>query len=225
MVLIAPSLLSADFARLGDAVRTAEKGGADVIHVDVMDGHFVPNLTLGPLVVAAIRPLTSLPFHVHLMTENPRNFIPAFRDAGADWISFHVEASAHLHKDVSLILELGARPGLALNPATPLHFLEDILPDLHHVLLMSVNPGWGGQKFIPSASSRIRKLREWIRKEGLETLIAADGGINLENAESLVLDGLDIVIAGSAVYDAPDPVSAVARLKTMADRINKEGRS
>lgn len=225
MVLIAPSLLSADFARLGEAVRIAEAGGADVIHFDIMDGRFVPNITIGPLVVEALRPLTSLPFYVHLMIEDPRNFIPAFREAGADWISFHIEASAQLHKDISLIRECGAQPGLALNPATPLHLLEEILPELHHVLLMSVNPGWGGQKFIPSSRAKIRKLREWIRRDGLPTLIAADGGIDQKNAESLVRDGLDVVIAGSAVYGDPDPVSAVSRLKKMAECINTEGRT
>ena len=225
MVLIAPSLLSANFARLGEAVRLAEDGGADVIHFDVMDGRFVPNITFGPLVVEALRPLTSLPFYVHLMIENPGKFIPAFRKAGADWISFHIEASTHLHKDISLIRESGAQPGLSLNPATPLHLLEEILPELHHVLLMSVNPGWGGQTFIPSSRTKIRKLREWIRREGLSTLIAADGGIDHQNAESLVRDGLDVVIAGSAVYGDPDPVSATARLKQMAERINAEGGS
>ncbi|HEX2695296.1 MAG TPA: ribulose-phosphate 3-epimerase, partial [Acidobacteriota bacterium] len=168
MALIAPSILSADFARIGEAVALAEKAGADLIHIDVMDGHFVPNLTLGPQLVAALRKMTRLPLDVHLMVEEPRAFIPPFSEAGADWISFHLEASAHLHKDVSLVRELGRKAGLALNPATPVALLEEILPDLDFVLLMSVNPGWGGQRFIPSSRKKIRSLGTRIRERGLD---------------------------------------------------------
>jgi ribulose-phosphate 3-epimerase len=216
MALIAPSILSADFARIGEAVALAEKAGADLVHIDVMDGHFVPNLTLGPQLVASLRKMTRLPLDVHLMIENPRAFIPAFSEAGADWISFHLEASAHLHKDVSLVRELGRKAGLALNPATPVALLEEILPDLDFVLLMSVNPGWGGQRFIPSSRKKIRSLGSRIRERGLDVLIEVDGGVNLGNFEDLVADGVDVLVAGSAIYAAPDPAAVIRRMKESA---------
>lgn len=216
MALIAPSILSADFARIGEAVVLAEKAGADLIHIDVMDGHFVPNLTLGPQLVASLRKMTRLPLDVHLMVEEPRAFIPAFSEAGADWISLHLEASAHLHKDVSLVRELGRKAGLALNPATPIALLEEILPDLDFVLLMSVNPGWGGQRFIPSSREKIRSLGERIRERGLDVLIEVDGGVSLENFEDLIGDGADILVVGSAIYAAPDPASVIRRMKETA---------
>ena len=216
MALIAPSILSADFACIGEAVALAEKAGADLIHIDVMDGHFVPNLTLGPQLVASLRKMTRLPLDVHLMIENPRAFIPAFAEAGADWISFHQEASAHLHKDVSLIRELGRKAGLALNPATPLDVLEEILPDLDFVLLMSVNPGWGGQRFIPSSRKKIRSLAATIRERGLGVLIEVDGGVNLANFEDLTADGTGVLVAGSAIYGAPDPAGVIHRMKGSA---------
>ncbi len=217
MALIAPSILSADFARLGEAVALAEKAGADLVHIDVMDGHFVPNLTLGPQLVASLRKMTRLPLDVHLMIDDPRAFIPAFSEAGADWISFHLEASAHLHKDVSLVRELGRKAGLALNPATPISLLEEILPDLDFVLLMSVNPGWGGQRFIPSARKKIKALGTRIRERGLDVLIEVDGGVNLGNFEDLVADGADVLVAGSAIYAAPDPAAVIRRMKDTAE--------
>jgi ribulose-phosphate 3-epimerase len=216
MALIAPSILSADFARIGEAVALAEKAGADLIHIDVMDGHFVPNLTLGPQLVASLRKMTRLPLDVHLMVEEPRTFIPAFSEAGADWISLHLEASAHLHKDVSLVKELGRKAGLALNPATPIALLEEILPDLDFVLLMSVNPGWGGQRFIPSSREKIRALGARIRERGLDVLIEVDGGVNPGNCGDLVTDGADILVVGSAIYAAPDPASVIHRMKETA---------
>lgn len=222
MIRIAPSILSADFSRLGDAVRLAEAAGADLVHVDVMDGRFVPNLTIGPAVVAALRRATRLPLDVHLMVEEPRRFIPLFHEAGADWISFHAEASAHLHKDVALIRELGRKAGLALNPATPLAALDEILPDLDFVLLMSVNPGWGGQSFIPGARAKIRALRDRIRSRGLAADIEVDGGIKLDNLPDLLADGVTVAVAGSAVFAAPDPAAAIRDLKAAAAAFSRD---
>jgi len=220
MVLIAPSILSADFARLGEAVRLAETAGADLIHVDFMDGHFVPTLTLGPQLVAAIRRETRLPIDVHLMVEKPRAFVPLFHEAGADWISIHVEATAHLHKDLSLIRSLGRKAGVALNPATPIETLTEVLHELDFVLIMSVDPGWGGQSFIPSCREKIRKLRDRIRAENLRIPIEVDGGIKLDNVEDIIRDGCEIVVAGSAVYDAPDPAEAVRKLQAIARKMS-----
>jgi ribulose-phosphate 3-epimerase len=223
--LIAASILSADFSRIGEAVELAERAGADLIHVDIMDGHFVPNLTLGPRLVASIRKRTRLPIDVHLMVENPRAFVPLFHEAGADWISLHVEATVHLHKDVTMIRDLGRKAGVVLNPATPIHTLRDIIGDVDFILLMSVNPGWGGQSFIPSCLDKIRDLKAWLRKEKLEVPIEVDGGIKLDNLEDILRAGMDIVVAGSAIFEAPDPAEAIREMKRIAARVpgHKDG--
>ena len=218
MIRIAPSILSADFARLGDAVRMAEAAGADLIHIDIMDGHFVPTLTLGPRLVASLRGLTRLPLDVHLMVDNPRHFIPLFAEAGADWISIHVEASQHLHKDVTIVRDLGRRPGVALNPATPLQLIDEILPELDFVLLMTVNPGWGGQAFIPSSRAKIRNLRETIRARQLAVEIEVDGGVKPDNLKDLLDDGMEVVVAGSAIFEAADPAGVIRSMKDVAAR-------
>jgi len=213
MIRLAPSILSADFSKIGEAVRMAEGAGADLIHLDIMDGHFVPNLTLGPQAVSAIRKITQLPIDVHLMVENPGLFIPLFHEAGADWISIHVEASTHLHRDVSSIKELGRKAGVVLNPATPIHVLNNILKELDFILLMSVNPGFGGQKFIGSTSQKIRQLRSWIEGQSLSIPIEVDGGVDTTNAESLIRDGAEVLVVGAAIFKAEEPARVIARLK------------
>jgi ribulose-phosphate 3-epimerase len=218
MILLAPSILSADFARLGEAVKTAEEADADVIHVDVMDGHFVPNLTLGPQAVAALKKTTRLPLDVHLMVEQPGDFIPLFLDAGADWVSVHLEASRHLHRDISLIKASGKKAGVALNPATPFQLLSEILPVLDFVLVMSVNPGFGGQKFVPFTHRKISELRKWIREQRLNIPIEVDGGINLDNAAALIDDGAGILVMGAAVFGSADPAGVIRRAKEIFRR-------
>ena len=219
MTLIAPSILSADFARIGDAVELAEQAGADLVHVDVMDGHFVPNLTLGPALVASIRKRTRLPIDVHLMVDNPRAFVVPFHEAGADWISLHVEATANLHKDVTMIRELGRKAGVALNPGTPVHTVREILGELDYILLMSVNPGWGGQSFIPACLDKIRQLKTWLREENFDIPVEVDGGIKLDNLEAILRAGMDIVVAGSAIFEAPDPAGVIREMKRIAARV------
>jgi ribulose-phosphate 3-epimerase len=218
MIKIAPSILSADFTRIADAVRVAEDADADLIHVDIMDGHFVPNLTLGPKLVAALKDKTALPLDVHLMVENPRLFIPLFQEAGADWISIHIEASQHLQKDITSIKEKGQRAGLALNPATPIHLMNEIIQDLDFILLMTVNPGWGGQAFIESCHKKISHLKNWLNGQKLDIPIQVDGGIKLNNLEEIILDGADIIVMGSGIYKEENPSEVIKTAKSMAKK-------
>ena len=218
MIQIAPSILSADFTRIEEAVRIAEEANADLIHIDVMDGHFVPNLTLGPQVVSALKRKTKLPLDVHLMVDNPRTIIPLFQEAGADWISIHIEASAHLHKDISSIREAGQKAGLALNPATPIHLMNDIIRDLDFVLLMTVNPGWGGQDFIESCHKKIKHLKSWLKGQNLKIPIQVDGGIKLDNMEHIIQDGADIIVVGSGIYREEDPAEVIKRMKSLIEK-------
>ena len=217
MVLIAPSLLSADFTRLEEAVRLIEEAGADVVHVDIMDGHFVPNLTIGPRVVELLKSKTRLPLDVHLMVDTPSVVVPWFLDAGADWISIHAEASPHLHRDIAVIKNAGRKAGVALNPATPLVALQEILRDLDFVLLMCVNPGRGSQPFIEASREKIRALRRWRDDLGLgRPWIEIDGGVNLRNLNDLAWDGAEVFVAGNAVFNAPDPLEAVRQMRAAA---------
>ena len=218
MILIAPSLLSADFGRLADAVRTVEKAGADLIHVDIMDGHFVPQLTFGPALVASLKRVTSLPLDVHLMVDTPSEIIPLFAEAGADWISIHVEATAHLHRDISAIRAAGRKAGIVLNPATPPAALDAILPEVDYVLVMCVNPGRGSQPFIEASRGRIRTIRETIEKRNLRALVEIDGGVTLKNFDQLAEDGAQVFVAGNAVFGHPDPAEAVRAMRDIASR-------
>jgi ribulose-phosphate 3-epimerase len=204
MKLIAPSILSADFAELGDEVRAVEAAGADWIHADIMDGHFVPNITFGPLVVKAVRRVTALPIDVHLMIENPDNYIARFAEAGASSISVQVESCVHLNRCVHLIRECGARPGVVLNPATPPQSLDWILADVDYVLIMSVNPGFGGQKFIANSLDKVREVRRTIQSRNLNTLIEIDGGVNEDTIADIAAAGVDIFVAGSAIFGSRD---------------------
>ncbi|MFQ3582109.1 MAG: ribulose-phosphate 3-epimerase [Chloracidobacterium sp.] len=215
-VKIAPSILSADFARLGDEVGRVEAAGADMIHVDVMDGHYVPNLTIGPPVVAALRKVTHLPLDVHLMMTNPDAFLKDFREAGADSISVHVEVVHHLHRTLDAIRALGARPGVVLNPGTSLALLDEILPFTDFVLLMTVNPGFGGQRFIEACLPKVARLRQMIDARGLQVAIEVDGGIGRHNIRALVEQGATWIVAGSSIFGAPDPGLAVQQLRAAA---------
>ena len=213
-IYIAPSILSADFARLGEEVREAEQAGADFIHVDVMDGHFVPNLTLGPLVVQAIRPVTKLPLDVHLMIDNPDAYIPAFAKAGADYITVHAEACTHLHRTLGFIRENGVKPGVVLNPATPLAAIEYVLDQVEMVLLMTVNPGFGGQKYIPAVTGKIKALRDMLDARGLTSvLIEVDGGVNAETARMVAEAGAQVLVAGNAVFGEQDRAEAIRSIR------------
>ena len=219
MKKIAPSILSADFSRIGDEVRDVAAAGADYIHLDVMDGHFVPNITIGPLVVEALRKVTDLTLDVHLMIAHPDRYIPDFAAAGADIIVVHAEATNHLNRTVQLIKSLGKRAGVALNPATPLHFLDYILEDLDLVLLMTVNPGFGGQSFIDACLPKIHALRGMLDKRGLETELEVDGGVKADNIDRISHAGADVFVAGSAVFGNPDYASAIAELKRRAHEL------
>ena len=211
--LIAPSILSADFTRLGEEVRAVEAAGADWIHADVMDGHFVPNITFGPLVVAAVRKITQLPIDVHLMIESPDRYIQAFAEAGADWISVQVETCPHLNRAVQQIKETGAKAGVVLNPSTPLSALDWVLEYTDYVLIMSVNPGFGGQAFIGNSLEKIRRLRRMINERALSTLIEVDGGIKEKNIAEVAAAGADVFVAGSAIFGQKDYRQVIARFK------------
>ena len=212
---IAPSILSADFAALGDAVALVEEGGADQIHVDVMDGHFVPNLTIGPPVVEAIKKRSRLPLDVHLMIEEPERWVETYARAGADLITVHAEATVHLQRLLAQIRETGARAGVALNPSTSPAVLEYVLDDLDLVLVMSVNPGFGGQAFIPTTYAKVRQMRDLLLNRPPE--VSVDGGVKLNNAADLAAAGADVLVAGSAIFEAPDPAQAVRSLRSASE--------
>jgi len=204
MAKIAPSILSANFLKLGEEIRAAEEAGADMLHIDIMDGHFVPNITIGPFIVEAIRTITSLPLDVHLMIEEPDKYLEDFIKAGADYLTVHYEASVHLHRTVHFIKENGIKAGVSLNPATPVWSLEHILPDIDMALIMSVNPGFGGQGFIQMSTDKIKTLKRLISEKGLHTLIEVDGGVKLDNALDIVSAGADILVMGSAFFHSKD---------------------
>jgi ribulose-phosphate 3-epimerase len=210
---IAPSILSANFAELGKEIKDVENGGADYIHIDVMDGHFVPNITMGPMVVKAVRPLTELPLDVHLMIENPDQYIESFADAGADYITVHVEAAPHLHRTIQLIKNKGVKAGVVLNPGTPAEWVKPILEDIDMVLLMTVNPGFGGQSFIPSVVPKIKQIRSWADEVNPNLEIEVDGGINKETAAVCAEAGADVFVAGSAIYNQSDRGAAIQELR------------
>ena len=211
--MIAPSILSADFARLGEEITAVLEAGADVVHIDVMDGHFVPNITIGPLVVKAVRSITKAPLDVHLMIENADQYLEAFAKAGADWITVHPETGYHLHRTIGRIKELGMKAGVVLNPATPLESLEWVLDDIDLVMLMSVNPGFGGQSFISSALAKTRRLKEMIDNRGLQVGIELDGGIGPDNIGAAVEAGANIFVAGSAIFGQPDYQQVISKMK------------
>jgi ribulose-phosphate 3-epimerase len=213
VTLLAPSILSADFMRLGEEIKAAEAAGADLVHVDVMDGHFVPNITIGPMFVEGIKKITKLPIDVHLMISDPDKYAPDFASAGADYVTVHAEATVHLHRCVQCLKEKGVKAAVSLNPATPLCSLDYILSDIDMVLLMSVNPGFGGQKFIPSALDKIRRLKETISEKKLQVLIEVDGGVKLENAPDIVAAGADILVMGSAFFGSGDYSAFAKKLR------------
>jgi ribulose-phosphate 3-epimerase len=214
--LIAPSLLSADFGALAEDVARVERGGADLLHLDVMDGHFVPNITFGPPLVRAVRKVAKVPLDVHLMIEEPDRYIEEFADAGAERISVHVEVLPHLHRTVELIKSLGVKASVAINPATPVVALEEIAPDLDQVLVMSVNPGFGGQTFIRSSESKVRAVRQLLARVGSRALIEIDGGIEQANAAQVVAAGVDILVAGQAIFGSGDAEQATRQLRAAA---------
>ena len=212
-VLVAPSILSADFGRLADAVRLIEAGGGDWVHLDIMDGSFVPNLTFGPLMVSALRPHTRLPFDAHLMTVNPQNLVGDFARAGADHITFHYEAVVHAHRLVTVIRELGRRPGISIVPSTPASLLSELLPLVDVVLVMTVNPGFGGQQLIEGTLEKVRWLRDAKRRYGYGYRIEVDGGINRDTCRRAIEAGAEVLVAGSAVFQSPDPAAEIRALR------------
>ena len=219
--MMAPSILSADFSRLGEEIRAVENAGADIIHIDVMDGHFVPNITIGPLVVASVRKITDLPLDVHLMIEDADRYIDDFAKAGADWITVHVEACPHLHRTVSRIKELGKKAGAVLNPATPLGTLDEILADVDLVMLMSVNPGFGGQSFIRSSLNKIKTLKNMIEDRDLEVGIEVDGGVSPATIKDVAGAGANIFVAGSAVFGQQDYAKEIMEMKDICQSATK----
>jgi ribulose-phosphate 3-epimerase len=224
MVELLPSILSADFAHLAGQVAAAERGGGTAIHVDVMDGHFVPNITLGPPVVASLRKVTKLPLDCHLMIDNPNDYIAAFAEAGADWVSVHYEACPHLHRTLELILHHGMKPGVVVNPATRVDLIVEILPMVHHVLIMSVNPGFGGQQFIPFSLDKLRQLAEMRRKLKLKFKIEVDGGVAHDTVAPVVQAGAELLVAGNAVFGAGQPERDARALLAAARRAEKGGK-
>ena len=217
MKLIAPSILSADFSKLGEEIKAVEAAGADWIHADVMDGHFVPNITIGPLIVAAVNDATNLPIDVHLMIENPDDYIGAFADARADYISVQIETCIHLNRTIQLIKDSGTQAGVVLNPSTPVASLESILEYVDYVLIMSVNPGFGGQAFIPNSIDKINALRRQIQDRGLNVLIEVDGGVNEKTIAAVAAAGADVIVAGSAIFGRQDYKSTIQRLRQEMD--------
>ncbi|MEL4024354.1 ribulose-phosphate 3-epimerase [Lysinibacillus endophyticus] len=217
MIKIAPSILAANFAKLGQEVKEVEEAGAELIHIDVMDGHFVPNITMGPIVVEALRPLTTIPLDVHLMIENPDSYIEQFAKAGADYISVHVEACRHLHRTIQLIRSYNIKPGVVLNPHTPIESIQHILEDVDFVLFMTVNPGFGGQKFISSVVPKIEALSRIIKERGLNIEIEIDGGINAETIVPCAKAGANIFVAGSAIYNQEDRATALQQIKAAGE--------
>jgi ribulose-phosphate 3-epimerase len=213
MVKIAPSILSADFSRLAEEIMDVERAGADYIHVDVMDGHFVPNITIGPLIVEAIRPVTKLPLDVHLMIQNPDQYIDAFAKAGADYLTVHVEACPHLHRTIHYIKSYGVKAGVVLNPSTPVETIKHIIDDVDIVLIMSVNPGFGGQKFIPNVIEKIKQVKEMANAKNLNLEIEVDGGVNEEIAKYCIEAGATVLVAGSAVFTQKDRKKAISALR------------
>ncbi len=218
-VMIAPSILAADFAHLAREIASVEEGGADLLHLDIMDGHFVPNLTIGPPVVASIRKITSLPLDTHLMIADPARYVDEFIRAGAQWISVHAEVDAHLQRTIQHIRNQGIRAGVAINPATPIGVLEEILPDVDYILVMSVNPGFGGQEFISSALNKIRKLRERITSNKYRARIEVDGGVDTGNLADILAAGADTIVAGSAIFRSTiGAANALREMKVIARR-------
>lgn len=220
MIKFAPSVLSADFARLADEIRAIEAGGADYVHVDVMDGHFVPNITVGPLVVRALRRTTTLPLDVHLMIEAPERYLQDFAEAGADILTVHVETCPHLYRTIQQIRDLGVRVGVSIDPATPLVMLEEVLNEVDLILLMTVEPGFGGQPFIPRSLDRIRRLRAMLTASGSQAELEVDGGINVQTAPHVVRAGANVLVAGSAIFEAPEGAEeALRRLRASVEAV------
>ena len=213
-VIIAPSILSADFVRLADEISAVEAAGADFLHVDVMDGHFVPNLTIGPPIVESLRNVTSLPFDVHLMIRYPDAFIPEFAKAGANYLTVHTETCPHLHRTIQLIKTHGVKAGIALNPSTSVTSLEDVIVDADLVLIMSVNPGFGGQEFIPATFGKITRTRDLITRTGSQALLAVDGGIKVENAAEVIKAGAEVLVAGSAIFNSPNYADTIQAFRS-----------